>query len=563
MSSEIDGELTAVLCKSLNIVVVCLYRSPSGSFDLFCSIMTELLDVLTDYKQVVIAGDFNVKFGTGGGDAVKVADILSSFGFKQTINSATRGRNCLDNIFVNFSHDCYTTSIYDTNLSDHMAQSINVTCTKKCITYNTRVMRPITGVGCSNFFKLFRECDLNFLDDLMLSANDKYTEFHNRFVLCFNTCFPERQVTRRIDHGINWYNDKLKLERLHCQFVTDLYNRYRSDNLLQLKRQARSQYRKSISVAKIEATSKFIGDSNNKAKSMWSVINSKRGSSVKKAPPLDPDELNSYFVRISERIVSALPASATSPLSLCVTFNTDAELYFTGVSEVEARDILKGLKASGTRDAFGVSTNFIKKHISLFVSPLVKLINSSFENGEFPDLLKEAYVVPIHKGGDADEISNYRPISILPAFSKVFERAIYNRIVRHVEGMNCLFANQFGFRRGRNTADAVNEFTNQCLSAFENGEYCVTIFLDLSRAFDCVSHLILLQKLQCVYNFKEQSLELIRSYLKSRTQRVVIGDGMSANLAINRGVPQGSILGPLLFLFFLMTFHLLWRMTKM
>ena len=239
------------------------------------------------------------------------------------------------------------------------------------------------------------------------------------------------------------------------------------------------------------------------------------------------------------------------PLSFCDPSIVSDEVFsFTNISEVETRDLLKCLKASNTRDVFGISTNFIKRNISLYACHLVKLINSSFKSGEFPDKLKEARVVPIHKGGDVDDINNYRPISILPAFSKVFERAIYNRIVGYVESVDCLFVNQFGFRRGRSTADAVNEFTRHCLSTFESGEYCVSLFLDLSRAFDCVSHEILLQKLENVYKFDKQSLKLVESYLKNRTQRVLVGDKQSAGLVVDRGVPQGSILGPLLFLLF-------------
>ena len=197
-----------------------------------------------------------------------------------------------------------------------------------------------------------------------------------------------------------------------------------------------------------------------------------------------------------------------------------------------------------------MTSNFVRSALSLYVTPLTKLINSAFTTGEFPDLLKEACVVPVHKGGDMDDMNNYRPISVLPTFSKLFERAMHSRISERMEVTNSLYDHQYGFRKKRSTGDAVLKFSNNCLSAFEAGEYCVTLFLDLSRAFDCVSHPILLHKLKNAYGFDYLSLRLIESYLSNRQQRVVAGDTVSGSLLVNRGVPQGSILGPLLFLIF-------------
>ena len=144
---------------------------------------------------------------------------------------------------------------------------------------------------------------------------------------------------------------------------------------------------------------------------------------------------------------------------------------------------------------------------------------------------------------------NYRPVSILPVFSKVFERAIYNRLSAFLESNNILYHNQFGFRKQRITSDAVLSFTNCCLQAFDSGGFCPAMFLDLSRAFDCVSHTILLQKYN-VYNFDNLTLQLIKSYLDGRCQVVVAADIMSASLPVRRGLPQGFILGPLLILLY-------------
>ena len=166
-----------------------------------------------------------------------------------------------------------------------------------------------------------------------------------------------------------------------------------------------------------------------------------------------------------------------------------------------------------------------------------------------------ACVIPIHKGGDLNSTANYRPISILPVFSKIYERAIYRQVNEHFESRNLFAPNQFGFRSGKKTEDVVVKFTNFCLTALDGGDFCSVLLLDLSRAFDCVSHDILLHKLKHIYNFDQMTLKLIKSYLHNRKQLVVNGRGRSAALNVGRGVAQGSIIGPLIFLIFFNDFY--------
>ena len=286
-------------------------------------------------------------------------------------------------------------------------------------------------------------------------------------------------------------------------------------------------------------------------KAMWTVINSVRNTAKKSCTTLDPNVLNAHFVDHPIRIVGGLPAAVDSPLDICVLpADTVVGFSLSRVSGLCVRQLLESLKVSGTKDSYGVTSKFIKNNISLYVEPLTKLINSAIDTGEFPDLLKSAYVIPVHKGGDTEICGNYRPISILPVFSKVYERAIYNQIASHLEVNSLLSPNQYGFRKGRNTEGAVVKFTDSCLKSFDSGQYCFTLLLDLSRAFDCVSHQILLNKLKHVYQFDHLTLKTINSYLTERRQSVLSNGKLSDDLNVSRGVPQGSILGPLLFLIF-------------
>ena len=135
-------------------MIVCIYRSPSGEFELFSSTLTQALELLRSYTRVILVGDFNVRFGTTDARAVRISDLFASYGYIQTNYTATRGNNCLDNMFINFSHEQFTTNVVDTRLSDHLAQILSVTAESvRDSGYERRVVRPMSALGRFNFFK--------------------------------------------------------------------------------------------------------------------------------------------------------------------------------------------------------------------------------------------------------------------------------------------------------------------------------------------------------------------------------------------------------------------------
>lgn len=214
------------------------------------------------------------------------------------------------------------------------------------------------------------------------------------------------------------------------------------------------------------------------------------------------------------------------------------------------RDIINSLSNKKSNDIYGLNTFIIKKVKDVIIIPLTKLLNQCIDMGIFPDALKTSKVIPIFKKGNKDDPCNYRPISLVPIFSKILEKVIKSKLTQHLESNGLLHVNQFGFRQGRSTVGAVNKCIEIINEAFEKGEYAQAILCDLSKAFDCVSHDILLKKLN-IYDVGHQTIKIIQSFLTNRKQVVHFKNKSSVMREIRRGVPQGSVLGPLLFIIYI------------
>ena len=171
--------------------------------------------------------------------------------------------------------------------------------------------------------------------------------------------------------------------------------------------------------------------------------------------------------------------------------------------------------------------------------------------GIVPNKLKIARVTPIHKAGENTDVSNYRPISVLPCFSKILERIMYNRLFDYLNKHNMLYNRQFGFQKANSTDHAIIQLADQLIESFNNNKFTIGVFIDLSKAFDTVDHQILLKKLKH-YGVVGNNLKWFQSYLSNRKQFIKFNQTEETNtLNIKCGVPQGSILGPLLFLLYI------------
>ena len=205
------------------------------------------------------------------------------------------------------------------------------------------------------------------------------------------------------------------------------------------------------------------------------------------------------------------------------------------------------LSAAGHDD---ISSSLIKCVSSSILGPLTHIFNLSFQTGCVPKDLKIAKVIPFYKSGDQKLFNNYRPISILPCFSKILEKLVYKRMLFHLKKHSIFYKHQYGFQEHHSTDMALLQLVEKIYSAMNNNEYALGIFLDLSKAFDSVDHTILLSKLNR-YGFQDLSFSWLASYLSNREQFVCVNGCASSRAQLTYGVPQGSILGPLLFLVYI------------
>jgi len=226
---------------------------------------------------------------------------------------------------------------------------------------------------------------------------------------------------------------------------------------------------------------------------------------------------------------------------------------FVDITEDDMRLVIKNLKDNCATGFDDVSSAVIKQCGDVLLQPLLKLANSMLRDGNFPSLLKTARVVVVYKGGSKNDFGNYRPISVLSVFSKIFESLLYKPLYDFIETNGILTDSQYGFRKGRSTEMALIKIKENILRSFAEGNYVTGLFFDIRKAFDSLDHELLLVKLEH-YGIRNGALKLIGNYLSHRKQYVVVNNFASAMTQIKQGVPQGSNLGPLLFLLFINDF---------
>jgi hypothetical protein len=261
-------------------------------------------------------------------------------------------------------------------------------------------------------------------------------------------------------------------------------------------------------------------------------------------------KFNEYFTGVGPQLAKKITEIPGKSFRHYLKKSITSRFSFNQINESDTRKIINSLKNKSSVGIDGISTTLLKSIAPAIIHPLTLIINQSLYTGIFPDKLKIAKVIPLYKKGPNNVLDNYRPISLLTALSKVFEKVVFHQLHSYFQTNALFFQSQYGFRPNHSTELAALEFCDLIINEIENKKFPLSIFLDLSKAFDTIDHSILLEKLN-FYGIGNTESNWFKSYLCERKQLVEINNARSPLLNITTGVPQGSILGPLLFIIYI------------
>ena len=550
------------------------------TIDDFNDIISPVLHKMSaENKTIILLGDFNIdliKCSTDNNSS-EFFNLVSSYNLLPYITLPTRitdrSQTLIDNIFSNSKSTKIISGNLTTTVSDHLPQFfIYPEFNRTFIPRKHNIYRRNTNkYDQASFYNDFQNTDwINIINVNENDTNDSFNSFFKKFNYILDKHIPLQKMSNKnfkrrfkpwITQGI--LKSLKKRSDLHSRYLRAkdpgnkllIYNRfkiYRNMLVKLIRKSKQNHFAKHFSdnVKNLRQTWKGIRSIlklKNNTDSLPTCIFDK-GSSV-----TDPSQIantfNSYFSSIGETLQSKIHSSHVN----FKRYLNNPNIHSLFVSPTNSNEVsrliskLKHGKASGPNSIPTVVLKHLNNEIS---TVLAELFNLSFSTGVFPDILKTSSVLPLFKKDSKLICGNYRPISLLSNISKLLEKLMYSRLYSFMTIFTCLAELQFGFRANHSTSHALISITEKIREALDNGHLACGIFIDLQKAFDTVDHGILLSKLE-YYGARGIVKNWFSSYLHNRNQYVTINGFKSSLKPINFGVPQGSVLGPLLFLIYI------------
>ena len=550
------------------VIVNVLYRHPQTPVS-FLDKIEELFKHLDSLKaNVVITGDFNLDFSgrkTLDGCAKKLDDIAKAYGFLQTISSPTRitesTATCIDLTFTNLQS--YTAGVGIVSIADHLMNFIVLGRSNSPSHHRFVISRNFKNLDKAKFLNDLKEVPWHIIE-CFNDIEDAWYSWKVLFSEVINQHAPLRKFRAPKSPKTPWFDEKIE----SLKKVRDYYHRRATTGNLpkdwESYRNTRNQVTRLVRKSKKDYYTSLIDQNKGNSKSMWKILKGllpKCSSGGITALEVNgtlitdfkniANSFNAFFTDIGLKLAATINVVNVNPVDYVKQCFPKQPNIFK-FKDIKEKDVLKLIKNIPGGKATGMD-NFQVKVLKIAAPEISRslayLFNFSLKTGKFPADWKLARITPIHKKGPKIDQENYRPVSILPVISKFIERLVHNQLYDHLVQNNLLCMQQSGFRKRHSCQTSLHRLHEQLYEDLFNGKVVGLIALDLRKAFDTVDHKIMLDKLK-YYGVNGTEHDWFKSYLHNRFQICSIYNNMSDSHKITCGVPQGSILGPLMFIIY-------------
>lgn len=549
------------------LIITALYRPPSTNVILFLDQLKLYLEQsrqkTSDYH--IIVGDMNINIGLEDDEIVsEYLNILSENNFESMINKDTRvqgkSASCIDHIFLKcktpeFKEKCRPIIVHS-HITDHYTQIL-----KMPIESEPTQASIESYVEYIDYKNLRSElCEYDWCTFYEMRDIEMATPFFIERICKLTEKYTKRIKRKKDDKKRKEWVTKALMKSITTK--NQLYKKYRENPEAYGEefRNYRNRLNRVMEITKLNYYKSKIEKNKKSSKQLWNTINSiecKKKKSTIKEIIINNDVLtdnlkianafNKHYAEVGKKLASSIQKPITIPPSRKYL---PKSMFLSPVDEKEICQIINSLKSKKSPGIDKIKSETLKEIQKEIAKPMTYLINEMMKSGVYPSILKVAVIKPLYKKGKKCVIENYRPISLISNVAKIFEKALKNRLNGYINKNNLLSKKQFGFREGKSTQDAIINLTSQIYKAIDNGRPSLCVFLDLSKAFDTVSHKQLLETLEDI-GVRGTTYNLLESYLYQRKQFVQVENEMSSEELVQFGVPQGTVLGPLLFSIYL------------